>query len=152
VPEGRRGNLGRLRGTGTGDNQVLVFESRRVGKRKWLVAGSGTSAVEARLTAFAYCSKEEPGLKAKRARTTTTHDTVVLSEKARCKRGQQALSGGFGTADLTFSGNFLDQFLVPFEFRGAGKRGWKASAAAYTTDAAPVTWDVYAYCLKKDKG
>jgi hypothetical protein len=36
--------------------------------------------------------------------------------------------------------------------RRARKRGWKAAAANYTGGGTIVSWDVYAYCLKKDKG
>jgi hypothetical protein len=150
-PKGGEAISGGFKAPGEGANQVQVFESRRVGKRTWRVKGSGTSGSESRLNAFAYCAKDELGLRAKVASTSTTQDSVKLSEKARCKKGQQAVSGGFGTKVDRNAGGHPEQYLEPFRSRRVHKRVWKAAAGAFTSGPT-VTWDVYVYCMEKDKG
>jgi hypothetical protein len=143
-PKGGEAVSGGFEAPGSGANQVQQLESRRKGKRKWVVTGTGTGSDD-QLIGFAYCAKHKLGLKTKVASASTDQDSVPLSEKARCKKGQQAVSGGFGTEVDVLEGGYTQ----PLQSRRAGKRGWQAVAANYSGDL-PVTWNVYVYCLEKD--
>ena len=140
-PKGGEAVSGGFKAPGSGFNQVAVFESRRLGKRKWVVTGSGTSTSESRLKAFAYCAKHKLGLTEKVATTSSAQDSVILAQKARCKEGEVAVSGGFAST--------LDEdvYVQVFRSRRAGKRGWKAAAGSYPSGGTLTEWDVYAYCL-----
>jgi hypothetical protein len=135
-------------GVANTDANALVFvsESRRNGKRGWAVSGdnqSGMNAGEALdLTALAYCAKRKVGLKTESAMEATDAAISELSAKARCKRNQVAVSGGFSSNPEPFS--------RPFESRRAGRRGWVASIGAYPSPEDEDTLDVFAYCLKQD--
>jgi hypothetical protein len=145
-PKGGEAVSGGFQAPGSSSNQVQPVESRRKGKRTWVVTGIGTGSDE-QLIAYAYCAKDKLGLKPKVASASTDQDEVALSAKARCKKGQEAISGGFGTR-----GDLNEVYTQPLQARRAGKRGWRAVAANYSGDDDPVTWDVYAYCMKRDKG
>jgi hypothetical protein len=140
-PRGGEAVWGGFKAPGSGFNQVAVFESRRLGKRRWRVTGQGTSLSESRLKAFAYCAKHKLGLTEKVATTRSAQDTVILARKARCKKGEVAVSGGFAST--------LDEdvYVQVFRSRRAGKRGWKAAAGSYPSSGTLTEWDVYAYCL-----
>jgi hypothetical protein len=127
--------------SGTGFNQVHTIGSRRIGKRTWQVTGQGAANSEHRLNAFVYCSKDKVGLKARVASASALGE---LTKKARCKKGQEAISGGFEASIA--GGNFVD----PRESRRAGRRGWAATMTS-EDEAGSVDLDVYAYCLEKEQ-
>jgi hypothetical protein len=126
-------------------NGTFPLESRRVGKRKWKVTAASFSPPDgADITVSAYCAKHAVGLKKKSATTSTSSQEENIAAKARCKKGQQAISGGFGAPEDGNTGAYVE----PFESRRAGKRGWKAATGAYADSGSTVDWSVYAYCLK----
>ncbi len=120
------------------DQIILVTTSMRSGRGSWTVefSSSGTAQAEA----LVYCAK---GVKLKqRSSETTLSPGEQDTEKARCKRNQRVVSGGFDTesGDATFAATTAS--------RRAGKRSWEATAFA-DGGAQPLT--VYAYCLKQPK-
>ena len=62
-PRGSEAVSGGFETPGTGQNQVAVFESRRIEDRTWRVTGQGTSGSEARLNAFVDRAEDRLGLK-----------------------------------------------------------------------------------------
>jgi hypothetical protein len=124
------------------------LESRRAGNRGWKVTAYSAGLAEgANVTAYAYCAKEKVRLKAKSATTSTSSGEENIAAKARCKKGEQAISGGFGAPADGNGGAYVE----PFQSRRAGKRGWKAATAAYASGGSTVDWSVYVYCLEKEK-
>ena len=140
-PRGSEAVSGGFETPGSAQNQVAVFESRRIKDRTWRVTGQGTSGSEARLNAFVYCAEDKLGLSVKRASDSTSQDNTDLAATARCKKGQRAVSGGFAMKGA-------GAYVTVFRSRRARARSWKAAAANYSGDD-PVTWSAYAYCLEK---
>lgn len=146
-PRGSEVVSGGFKAPGSGGNQVAIFESRRVGKRTWRVTASGTSKSETRAVALAYCANRDLGLDTRSASDSSNQDTTDVVAKARCREGQQAVSGGFELeGDLSGSA-----YVTVFRSFRAGGRGWKAVAANYS-GTEPITWNAYAYCLGKSIG
>jgi hypothetical protein len=128
---------------------VYPFESRREGKRKWTVSAYNfSSTVVGDLTAFAYCDKSEPGLKAKSSETAIGTD-LVESTSAKCKKGTEAVSGGFDNPDFdpTYDTTGDGPGIYPYESRREGKRTW--SGSAYNDGESTGTFAVFAYCAEK---
>lgn len=147
-PKGGEAVSGGFAAPGEPFDNAFPFASRRAGKRRWVVTGYGAGA-GSELTAYAYCAKDKLGLRRKLASSSTTEDEVNVSDVARCKKGQRVVSGGFASSiDTTKEAQNL--FVEPFQSLREGKRGWRAGTANYT-DGPTVEWDVYAYCLKKEK-
>jgi hypothetical protein len=113
-----------------------AFESKREGKRGWSYRLYGD---EAPATAYVYCDKKEPGLKAK----SVTHELAELfvpeTVTARCGRGKEAVSGGF---EAPFTK------LAVVASKRSGKRTWEAQFVG------PVGVDVsvFVYCDKAEPG
>jgi hypothetical protein len=127
-------------------NGTFPLESRRAGKRKWKVTAYSFSPPDgADITVYAYCAKHAVGLKKQSVTTSTASQEENIAGKARCKKGQEPISGGFGAPEDGNSGAYVE----PFESRRAGKRGWKAATGAYADPGSTVDWSVYAYCMKK---
>jgi hypothetical protein len=135
-----------------GNDFNFVTESRRTGKRSWKVSAYNNSGDPLELTAFVYCAKEKIGLKTKSATAETDESDVNIDAKAKCRKGQRAISGGFtGTLQAdpdTFS---REVFSQPFVSRPAGKRGWLAGIGAYPDMGFVDELKTFAYCLKKEK-
>jgi hypothetical protein len=115
----------------------LIFDSLREGRRTWSFELYGGTKGEA--TAYAYCDKREPGLKAKEATDELAENFVTQSVTATCKRGQEAVSGGF---DAPFTE------LSAVGSKRSGKRTWEAQFVGPA--GAEVT--AIAYCDKKEPG
>jgi hypothetical protein len=115
----------------------LVFDSTREGKRGWTTELFQSEAGEA--TAYAYCDKREPGLKTKTASEKLSGSFDTESVVARCKRGQEAVSGGFEAP-------FTE--LTVLASKRAGKRSWEAQFVGPA--GAEVT--AIAYCDKAEPG
>jgi hypothetical protein len=125
---------------------AFPVESRRAGRRSWIVTAQAFG-FPAELTAYAYCAKHKLGLKSKVETQTTSEASTNLSGEVRCGKHQKVISGGFsGSFDVEAGGTLVE----PFESQRAGRRVWRASTAAYASGE-PVRWDVYAYCLEKEK-
>jgi hypothetical protein len=127
-----------------GGKEVLLVESRRVGKRKWTVTGANYGTLTGELVAFAYCDKSEPGLKTKSKTATLAGYPDIGGATAKCKKGNEAVSGGFsGDFDPTYSG----AVIAPVASKRAGKRKW--SAIGENDGPAGGDFVAYAYCQKK---
>jgi hypothetical protein len=141
----KRGSVAVAGGYGSDDPlpSWSPLASMRDGKRKWTVRAYNFGTDPSELTAFAYCDKREPAVKTKSA------EGPVLAGgagtlTATCKRGRQAVSGGFDTpnGDPTIP---TSPAIYPYESRRTGKREWTASG---WNDEETGTFVVYAYCKK----
>jgi hypothetical protein len=118
-----------------------VFEAVRAGKRKWTITGRSGGLEAGTLTAFVYCDKSRPGLKKKSSEVPFDSETSTVSATAKCKRGSEAVSGGF-SGEAGFRPNAL-------ALRRDGKRRWTASALnPFDTG----TFTAFAYCDKSEPG
>ena len=123
---------------------TFPLQSRRLGNRTWKVtAYSSKPSGGATITAYAYCAKHAIGLDERSATTSFSGTHRNISAKARCKKGKQAISGGF---DAPADGN-SGAYVEPFKSKRARERGWKAATAAYPDSGQTVNWTVYVYCL-----
>jgi hypothetical protein len=123
----------------------LPLASMREGKRKWTVrAYNFDFPASDELTAFVYCDKSDPGVKTKSASTEVIADEAG-SATATCKRGSEAVSGGFDTPDGDPTVP-ISPAIFPYESRRTGKRTWTGSGWNQEEDG---TFVVYAYCKKK---
>jgi hypothetical protein len=119
--------------------------SKRDGKRKWTVrAYNFDFPASAELTVFVYCDKSEPKIKTKSAQTEVI-ESEAGTATAKCKRGSEAVAGGFDTpnGDPTVP---ISPAIYPYESRRTGKREWTGSG---WNDEEDGTFVVYAYCKKK---
>jgi hypothetical protein len=147
----RKGSEAVAGGGGSGDQdfavggkEVLLVESRRVGKRKWTVTGANYGSLTGELVAFAYCDKSEPGLKTKSKTATLAGYPDVGGATAKCKKGSEAVSGGFASPDFA---PYTGAVIVPLASNRAGKRKW--SATGENDGSAGGDFVAYAYCEKK---
>jgi hypothetical protein len=124
--------------------EVLMVESRREGKRKWTVTGANDGPADGELVAFAYCDKSEPRLKTKSTSIDLDPYPDTGSATAKCKKGRQAVAGGFG-GDFT-SG--LGAVILPLASKLDGKRKWTATGYSDSSGAGGE-FVAYAYCEKK---
>ena len=125
--------------TASGDVPLFrITGSKKKGKRKWTVSATETFGAEGDLTAHVYCG-DGKALKAKDASETLPQNTVG-ELKARCKRGQRVLSGGFEAPDPPGP---VAGSLVSASHK-VGRRTWTVSAVALNEE----TVTAYAYCQK----
>jgi hypothetical protein len=120
--------------------QVAVIESHRVGKRKWTVLGSNLESETAALVAQANCGKVDRLPRRSAERRFGGFEPHDL--KAKCRRGERVLSGGFEIDRLPQIAG-----LILGTFRKAGKRGWLAEAAGGGSARPRLT--TFAYCEKE---
>jgi hypothetical protein len=121
---------------------TFALVSERTGRRTWT-----TSALNydepGELVGYVYCSKTLPTLKVRSA-SKTLGDDDDTSVSARCKKGGEAVSGGFVTGD------FENEELQPYESRRTGKRRWTVSATNFGPGANELT--AIAYCAQHKLG
>jgi len=122
---------------------TFPVKSRRVGKRSWVVTAN-SSGGDHTVTAFAYCARHKLGLTEKLASTSSANPSTNQSTEARCKRGQQSVSGGFAGPANAAAGVEVE----PFQSKRVGERGSRAATASYSRGE-PVVWNVYAYCMER---
>ena len=118
-----------------------IFEAVRVGKRKWTVTGRTPGLEAGTLTTFVYCDKSRPRLKEKSSEVPFDSETTTASATAKCKRGSEAVSGGF-SSDPQFPPNAV-------ALRRDGKRRWTASAI---NPGSTGTFTAFVYCDKSEPG
>lgn len=126
------------------ETELLVFESRRFGKRGWAVSAIQATAnsFDTDLLVHAYCDRD-----ARRAKRVSTTGTVPSGETgsvaAECPNRKKAVAGGFSVpTDATFAeGGF------PVESRRVVRRSWRVAVHAPNPEGATVT--TYAYCSKR---
>jgi hypothetical protein len=124
---------------------VVLIESRREGRRKWTVTGSNYGNNAGELTAFVYCDKSEPALRTKQKAVTLGAYPNTATETAKCKRGSQAVSGGFGSPD--FDPDVTGAVIIALTSMRAGGHRW--TATGYNDHLTGGRFVVYAYCEKK---
>jgi hypothetical protein len=122
---------------------IRPYESRKIGKRKWMVSASNRSDTAGTLIAYAYCHE------GKKLKTKHASESLALggggfpldSATASCKRTQRAVSGGFASDEpADFGGPFFTGS------RREGKRRWTVTAAANELGPAITA---FVYCEKK---
>jgi hypothetical protein len=133
--------------------QLLPIDSTRVGKRRWTSAGAfdlSAGATSGEFTAYAYCDESKPRLKTKSSTTIVETDgpEAIGSATAKCKRGSEAVSGGFDSSD--FLDNFNGPAIFPLESRREGKRKWTVSAFNFGEEAGELV--AHAHCDRSEPG
>jgi hypothetical protein len=118
-------------------SSVLLFDSLREGTRSWSLSQYQSSGGQA--TVYAYCDKQRPGLKERQVTEELTANFETQSVRAKCKRGKEAVSGGFEAP-------FTEMTVVAS--KRAGTRSWEAQFVG------PMGLDVTAivYCDKEEPG
>jgi hypothetical protein len=126
--------------------EIYVLSSRRQGKRKWTVSAFNFGDAPGELTAFAYCDRSEPRLKAKSVITTvgTYPDTSFIT--ARCEKGRKIVSGGFDSPEFDPSGT--ESEMYPFVSARKANRGWTVAGFNESTSRS-LNLVAYAYCERK---
>jgi hypothetical protein len=128
------------------DGAPPVTASSRVGKRRWRASGLVFANSPGTFRAVAYCDKSEPGLKTKTA-TAKIDSFAHGSATAKCKRGTEAVSGGFASPEPeVLAAGFPGPAVVVLASTREGKRRWTASGFAGFGGG---TLTAYAYCEKR---
>lgn len=148
-PRGTKAISGGFAGSPTdpvGTTPVLyISESRRAGRRTWEASAFSDGNEAGELTATAHCARA-PKPRVARARTTlsdTAPNTPFDRIVARCRRGERAVAGGFGSPDD--SGSATPAFMAS---RRAGSRGWAVSGFLGNIGA-PIQITALAYCERR---
>jgi hypothetical protein len=123
------------------DVAIFNFASSREGKRTWTAAGLNNGSNPGQLIADAYCDKAEPKLK-KASTTVTVEDESTATATAKCKRGSEAVAGGYASDDP--APNFH-----PFRSNRDGKRKWTVEVYKFFTGT-DSELTVFAYCDKRE--
>jgi hypothetical protein len=125
--------------------EILLGDSRRQGKRKWTVRAGNYGATEGSFVAIVYCDKSEPSLKSQSKSTTVDPYPDTSAVTAKCKRGSQAVSGGFRT---DFDPGYEEAVIAALASKRQGKRKWTGTGYTDNLDGSGE-FVVYAYCEKK---
>jgi hypothetical protein len=121
------------------DQLILVTASKRSGKGSWTVEFLSGTPEQLIAEVFVYCAKRVK-LKRRSSETNLPPNEGPVTGKARCRRKQRVVSGGFdtGSSGIGFAS----------ASRRAGKRAWEVTATAETLNPQELT--VFAYCLKRE--
>jgi hypothetical protein len=125
------------------ETELLVYKSKRLRKRGWVVSAIQATANSfySDLLALAYCDRDAP-----RERRVSTTRTVASGETgtaaAECPKGKKAVAGGFSVPPTRFN-----ERGFPIESRRIRKRTWRTVVHAPYPAGARVT--VYAYCSRR---
>jgi hypothetical protein len=149
-PRGTRAIAGGFATRYNGDKITgnLVYESRRLGQRKWRASAVHTFGPQAggptKLTAIAYCG-DSPRLKTVSDSTHLSKSHPKGSATAKCPHGTRAVSGGFKST--TFQDMGGPTSAVPRSSRLASARSWRSATGRVTGGS--FKWTAYAYCARK---
>ena len=125
----------------TADNQP-VYTSYGNGGRSWkLSAASGDSAS---ITVYAYCLRSDR-ITTRTKTSSSIADNETGDVKAKCRRGDELLSGAFKTKPKPDYGNKTGPDLFFSLSKKKGGRGWTASAHNYSNVAGKIK--LTAICL-----
>jgi hypothetical protein len=136
-----------------GTIELLAYESRRRGARKWIVSGVNVESDPAILTGYVYC-RDGDGLK-KASKSAPAGPSifemdsdVVGSGKttARCEKGERVVSGGFDNPDFDQDRQSGPQ-LFPTVSKKKGGRKW--TVTSLNNGLVGGTMKAFAYCEKK---
>jgi hypothetical protein len=136
----------RVPAVSSGSPNLVVYESRKVGQRKWRASGqifdSGATSIARTITAFAYCSSDGPSTKSKSASVTATATNAFFAVDSKCSSGK-AQAGGF-RGPPPKAGSSATHFVV--ESVRSGKKTWHSRMAATGSAGVGVTFTSYVYC------
>ena len=119
---------------------MRIAESRRAGKRKWIVSYFNNGNANASITAYVNCGTgKSPTAREVSESLTDAGGTVVTPIKSRCKRGEQVVAGGFASPEP----GKAQATIVSTRRRGG--RTWLVQART-GLQGAPVVVSAYAYC------
>jgi hypothetical protein len=119
----------------------VVYESRRAGKRGWIVSGwrddNGAPGPTLTLSASVNCRKVDGKIREVSGTASLAADpTATATATASCPKGTKAIAGGFAYAPPPSTGGALD-FPLPYANLRLGRQSWIVSAlnggAAITT-------------------
>lgn len=100
---------------------TVRYSSTRAGKRSWRVEAAGLGDSSGPIVAHAYCQK--PPLRVRVARATTMlQPNSMGSVTATCRKGEQAIGGGFGSPQFELLGGAHSLALGSHR---AGRRAWR---------------------------
>lgn len=122
---------------------LLPLGSRRNGRREWTASATTYDVDPSTLTVFAYCQRDGRRL-ASAASSTTLGNDEAGSATAKCRRGTEAVSGGFFAPGGFSTGGGSEIYF--YESRRVGMRGWRASGLNQG-DESPLR--AYAYCQER---
>jgi hypothetical protein len=110
------------------DSDIPVFDSRPKGRR-WRIRAYDNEGTD--LTAFAYCLKNGPDLVRRDGSREIDGAGEAVTARARCKRGQEFLGGGWATTPRPdyFNTDGPDTFFIDVVREGA--RAWSAGATNF---------------------
>ena len=124
----------------------LAFTSSRSHGDHWRVAGHNFGAISGKLFSYVYCDRHEPGLVVARKSNSippSDHGSAI----AKCRRGTEAVSGGFRSP----KGGPDADTLFAFTSKRVGDRKWKVAVGNNdSTDAHKLK--AFAYCDKREPG
>jgi hypothetical protein len=126
----------------TSAGPVVRFASMPSGRRGMRAKAFNFKSEEGELDSFAYCGAHAPRIAFKRIQLFPNgYGTAV----ALCKRGSQAIGGGFGTNKFSAS---RGPRIIAFTSRRAGKRGWRVSGFTIGDQSGDAAGRLiaYAYC------
>jgi hypothetical protein len=121
---------------------AIPFDSERLGRRKWGTTAFAFGVGSSDLVSYAYCSDALPKLKVRTA-TQNVEPSSGVTVTARCKKGGEAVSGGF-------AGVAVDD-MTPFSSHREGKRKWTVKAFNFDSDETFILTTL-AYCAEDQLG
>ena len=124
-------------------HDLVVFNLRRKGKRSWGVSAFNDVDTQTTLKVFAYCVRGVD-VEVRSARSEPVPRDTAGSGTARCRDGEELLSGGFKTSPKPDYQNDLGPDFFYFDSWRPGTRSWKASGINYSDVAGRIT--AFAYC------
>lgn len=124
--------------TDPGNAVISPADSARKGKRKWRFLAGNVGGTEGTATVYAYCDKDSPELNVRRA-SETVDSPATVELTARCRRGEEAVAGGFdGPGEVS---------AYLFRSKRAGKREWTLGLFHLNLSGGePTTYTALAYC------
>jgi len=128
------------------DTAIWTYGSKRDGRRKVAALGAQDGAASGNLIAVAYCDRDQPGLKG----TSASTEVAFLDDEsvtAKCRRGSEAVWGGFKDT----AAQPAELPILPLGSSREGKRKWTASGVKFGAPD-PSTLTVFAYCDKSEPG
>lgn len=124
----------------------LAFSSSRFHDDHWRVAGHNFGATSGKLFSYVYCDRHEPGLvvaSKSNSIPASDHGSAI----AKCRRGTEAVSGGFRSPKAGPDA----KTLFAFTSKRVGDRKWKVAVGNNdSTNAHKLK--VFAYCDKHEPG
>jgi hypothetical protein len=135
------------------NNFIRVYESRKVGQRRWRASGQlydapyAPTGIAQTVTAFAYCSDSAPSTEAKSASVSPGVGGsfgAFYTADARCSSGKAQAGGFLTTPPITPSGGTTNRVTDSYR---AGNKIWRSRMVLFR----PATVTAYVYCADEQK-